>query len=79
MTSGSSTSPTARSPRRLTPPPRLTRPNMGPLDAAIPLGRMAQSTEIADVEVFLASGKAGYVTATTVVIDNRIMQGSVGL
>ncbi|HJQ03024.1 MAG TPA: glucose 1-dehydrogenase [Jatrophihabitans sp.] len=49
------------------------------LDAAIPLGRMAQASEIADVVVFLASGKAGYMTATTVVIDGGIMQGSVGL
>ncbi|MDQ6732263.1 MAG: glucose 1-dehydrogenase [Actinomycetota bacterium] len=49
------------------------------LDSAIPLGRMAKSSEIADVVVFLASGKAGYMTATTVVIDGGIMQGSVGL
>ena len=49
------------------------------LDAAIPLGRMAHANEIADVAVFLASGKAGYMTATTVVIDGGIMQGSVGL
>ena len=49
------------------------------LDRAIPLGRMAQSSEIADVVVFLASGKAGYMTSTTVVIDGGIMQGSVGL
>jgi len=52
---------------------------MKALHAAIPLGRMAQSDEIADVVVFLASGKAGYMTATTVVIDGGIMQGSVGL
>ncbi len=52
---------------------------MKALDAAIPLGRMAQPSEIADVVVFLASGKAGYMTATTVVIDGGIMQGSVGL
>lgn len=52
---------------------------MRALDAAIPLGRMAHSSEIADVVVFLASGKAGYMTATTVVIDGGIMQGSVGL
>jgi glucose 1-dehydrogenase len=52
---------------------------MKTLDAAIPLGRMARSSEIADVVVFLASGKAGYMTATTVVIDGGIMQGSVGL
>ena len=52
---------------------------MKSLDAAIPLGRMAQPGEIADVVVFLASGKAGYMTGTTVVIDGGIMQGSVGL
>ncbi len=51
---------------------------MKALDAAIPLGRMAQSSEIADVVVFLASGKAAYMTATTVVVDGGIMQGSVG-
>ncbi len=49
------------------------------LDAAIPLGRLAQASEIADVVVFLASGKAGYMTASTVVLDGGIMQGSVGL
>lgn len=49
------------------------------LDAAIPLGRMAQPSEIADVVVLLASGRARYMTATTVVIDGGIMQGSVGL
>ena len=52
---------------------------MRALDAAIPLGRMAEPAEIADVVVFLASGKAGYMTATTVVIDGGIVQGSVGL
>jgi glucose 1-dehydrogenase len=49
------------------------------LDDAIPLGRMAQPSEIADMVVFLASGKSAYMTATTVVIDGGIMQGSVGL
>ena len=49
------------------------------LDAAIPLGRMAQPAEIADTVVFLASGKSGYLTATTVFVDGGIMQGSVGL
>ena len=52
---------------------------MRALDAAIPLGRMAEPAEIADVVIFLASGKAGYMTATTVVIDGGILQGSVGL
>jgi len=49
------------------------------LIAAIPVGRMAEPEDIADVVVFLASGKASYMTATTVVIDGGIMQGSVGL
>jgi glucose 1-dehydrogenase len=49
------------------------------LDAAIPLGRMAQPAEIADVVVFLASGRSGYMTSTTVFVDGGIMQGSVGL
>ncbi len=49
------------------------------LDAAIPLGRMAQPAEIADTVVFLASGKSGYMTASTVFVDGGIMQGSVGL
>jgi len=49
------------------------------LDAAIPLGRTAQPSEIADVIVFLASKKATYLTASTVVVDGGIMQGSVGL
>jgi glucose 1-dehydrogenase len=52
---------------------------MRQLDAAIPLGRMAQANEIADVVVFLASDRAGYLTSTTVVVDGGIMQGSVGL
>jgi glucose 1-dehydrogenase len=52
---------------------------MKTLDAAIPLGRMGQPQEIADMVVFLASGQAGYLTATTVFLDGGIMQGSVGL
>ena len=52
---------------------------MKALDRAIPLGRMAQPSEIAEVVVFLASGQARYLTSTTVVIDGGIMQGSVGL
>jgi glucose 1-dehydrogenase len=49
------------------------------LDAAIPLGRVASPEEIADVVVFLASDKAGYMTSTSVFVDGGIMQGSVGL
>ena len=49
------------------------------LNAAIPLGRVAQPDEIAHMVVFLASGNASYMTASTVFLDGGIMQGSVGL
>lgn len=49
------------------------------LEGAIPLGRLATADDIADVVVFLASGRNDYMTATSVVIDGGIMQGSVGL
>ena len=52
---------------------------LGKLEDAIPLRRLAESSDIADVAVFLASGKASYMTSTTVVVDGGIMQGSVGL
>jgi glucose 1-dehydrogenase len=49
------------------------------LDAAIPVGRVAEPAEIADLVVWLASSKASYGTATTYFVDGGIMQGSVGL
>jgi glucose 1-dehydrogenase len=49
------------------------------LNAAIPLGRMAQPEEIASVVAFLASDAASYLTATTVFADGGIMQSSPGL
>lgn len=52
---------------------------MKTLNASIPLGRMAKPEEIADLAVFLASGRASYFTATTVVLDGGIMQGGAGL
>ena len=49
------------------------------LTEAIPVGRMAKPSEIADLVIYLASGGAAYVNATTVVMDGGLMQGSVGL
>jgi glucose 1-dehydrogenase len=52
---------------------------MKTLDAAIPLGRMAQPDELGSVVAFLAGDGAGYLTATTVFVDGGIMHGSPGL
>jgi glucose 1-dehydrogenase len=52
---------------------------MKKLDAAIPLGRMAQPEEIASVVGFFAGEGASYVTATTVFADGGIKQSSPGL
>jgi glucose 1-dehydrogenase len=49
------------------------------LDAAIPLGRVAQPDEIANLVVWLASDQASYGTATTYFVDGGLMQASVGL
>jgi glucose 1-dehydrogenase len=49
------------------------------LDAAIPLGRVAQPAQIANLIVWLASDAASYGTATTYFIDGGLMHSSVGL
>jgi glucose 1-dehydrogenase len=49
------------------------------LDAAIPLGRVAQPEEIANLVVWLASDQASYGTATTHFADGGLMHASVGL
>src|SRR6516165_5644897 len=49
------------------------------LDAAIPMGRMAQPEEIGSVVAMLAEGGASYITATTVFADGGLMQSSPGL
>jgi len=41
--------------------------------------RRASTAEIGNVVVFLAWGKADYMTATTAVVDGGLSQGSVGL
>jgi glucose 1-dehydrogenase len=52
---------------------------MKTLDAAIPLGRMAEPGEIASVVAFLAGTDCSYMTATTVFVDGGIMHSSPGL
>ncbi len=52
---------------------------MAKLDAAIPLGRMAQPQEIGSVVALLAGNGASYITATTVFADGGLMQSSPGL
>jgi glucose 1-dehydrogenase len=49
------------------------------LNAAIPLGRMAQPAEIGSVVAFLAGEGASYLTATTIFADGGIMHSSPGL
>lgn len=49
------------------------------LNAAIPLGRLAKSEEIASVVAFLCGDGASYITATTIFADGGIMQSSPGL
>ncbi|MEI7958030.1 MAG: glucose 1-dehydrogenase [Verrucomicrobiota bacterium] len=49
------------------------------LNAAIPLGHMAQPESIARAVAFLASDEADYITATTLFVDGGIMQQGPGL
>ncbi len=49
------------------------------LDAAIPIGRLAEPGEIASLVAFLAGDGASYITATTIFADGGIMQSSPGL
>jgi glucose 1-dehydrogenase len=52
---------------------------MKTLDAAIPIGRMAQPEEIGAVVAFLAGKGATYLAATTIFADGGIMHSSPGL
>jgi glucose 1-dehydrogenase len=49
------------------------------LDAAIPIGRLAEPEEIASLVAFLAGDGASYLTATTIIADGGLMQSSPGL
>jgi glucose 1-dehydrogenase len=52
---------------------------MKTLNAAIPLGRMAQPEEIGSVVAFLAGDGASYVNGTTIFADGGLMHSSPGL
>ena len=45
-------------------------------EAQIPLGRVAEPEEFADVVVFLASERAGYVTGTSILVDGGLCKGT---
>jgi 3-oxoacyl-[acyl-carrier protein] reductase len=44
-------------------------------EAKIPMGRMGRPEELADLVVFLASEKAGYITGTTIQVDGGYYRG----
>ncbi len=52
---------------------------MTELTDTIPLGRIAETAEIANLVAWLASDEASYVAATTVFVDGGMMQFSPGL
>ncbi len=52
---------------------------MKELTDTIPLGRIAETSEIADLVAWLASDESSYVTATTIMVDGGMTQFSLGL
>jgi len=52
---------------------------MKELTGTIPLGRIAETSEIAELVAWLASDESSYVTATTIMVDGGMTQFSLGL
>lgn len=52
---------------------------MKELTDTIPLGRIAETSEIADLVAWLASDESSYVTATTIFVDGGMTQFNLGL
>ena len=50
------------------------RDQMQELLSEIPLGRMGQPEEVAELALYLATGPASYVTGSTFVIDGGMMR-----
>ena len=49
---------------------------MRALDATVPLGRIGQPGEVAEVALFLASDRASYVTGSTYYVDGGLVRFS---
>lgn len=49
------------------------------MDKAVPMGRIAQVDEIADVVMFLCSDQASYVTGSSWIVDGGVTLNGVSL
>ncbi|MDR1263605.1 MAG: SDR family oxidoreductase [Oscillospiraceae bacterium] len=54
-------------------PPREPQPGQFGLEKAVPLGRMGTPRDSGELVAFLASGKASYITGTTIRVDGGLI------